>query len=92
MHSFKTGIFYSSQKNCNFIPGLVNINCINTHTYVYLLIMTDVCLHLSVHTYIHMHIPTLIMTDTHLCLYVCTYRLVPWDSSLDFGILMNMDN
>ena len=54
--------------------------------------MTDVCLRLSVHTYIHMHIPTLIMTDTHLCLHVCTCRLVPWDSSLDFGILINMDN
>lgn len=39
MHSFKTGTFYRSQINCNFIPGLVNISHIRmyihtrTHTY-----------------------------------------------------------
>lgn len=58
--------------------------------------MTDVHLCLSVYTYIHMHIPTLITTDVHLCLYVCTRRLTGQlalrGSSLGFGILTNKDN
>lgn len=98
MHSFKTGIFYSSQKKlqlytrtCEYQLHMCIYIYINTHTRIPT--NYDRCLSPSVCTYVYTYAYTYIDYYGHTSLSICVHMQVgTLGLLLDFGILINMDN